>query len=610
MLGRPRADSVLIRGERIAEVGTGLAAELEVRLSAAFVMPGFNDAHIHFARGAQELSRVDLVGARSPEELQQRIRERLPQFQPGEWITGHGWDHTLWPKPASPQTTSRVARASGPHRQGGIKAGETHGTPGQTPALRQGETCGKAGETHGTPGQAPALQDAASLWPTRRLLDEISEQHPMYFTRVDMHVALANTRALEAAGLLREARPDPPGGEIVRDRDGVPTGLLKETAMHLVRAVIPAPDGEARKAAISRALRVAAGFGITSLQDNSFWDDYLLFQELEREGRLSARITEWLDFTEPLEELEKKRRQEKKRFQVPGSKFQVPREEFRVKGSVSRLGTRNPELGTEGRLLRLGLVKGFADGSLGSGTAWMLEPYADAPETCGLPRFSAAALRDKVAALDAAGFQIGLHAIGDAAVRQCLDAFERAAARPVGRRPAARGPLPAAAGRGSVGRRHRIEHSQVVTESDMPRFAALGLIASVQPNHWLTDSRWAADRLGRERLSTAYRWASFARLGVPLALGTDFPVEPMDPRRVLFAAVTRDGPERLAMEDALRFYTAGSAFAEFAESDKGAIEPGKLADLAVLADDPRATQPDAVLKLETVMTLVGGEQVF
>jgi len=414
----------------------------------------------------------------------------------------------------------------------------------------------------------------------------------MYFSRVDMHVALANTRALDAAGLLREARPDPAGGEIVRDRDGTPTGLLKETATHLVRAVIPAPDREARKAAITRALRQAARFGITSLQDNSFWDDYLLFQELEREGRLSARITEWLDFTQPLEELERKWRQEK-----------AERAERAATGKNAY-----PTAGTSQRasLLRLGLVKGFADGSLGAGTAALLEPYTDAPETCGLPRFPAEALRAKVAALDAAGFQIGLHAIGDAAVRQCLNAFEHAAAQNA--MPPARGPL--AHARGSVGRRHRIEHSQVVAEADLPRYAALGLIASVQPNHWLTDSRWAADRLGRERLPSAYRWGSFARLGVPLALGTDFPVEPMDPRRVLFAAVTREGPERLAMEDALRFYTAGSAFAEFAESEKGTIEPGKLADLAVLADDPRAMHPDAVLKLETVMTLVGGEQVF
>lgn len=510
VFGHPKADSILIRGERIAEVGTGLTAELEVRLSGAFVIPGFNDAHIHFARGAQELSALGLAGARSPEEMQQRIRDRLPEFGPGEWITGHGWDHTLW---------------------GGAASAESGGP--ETP------------------------------WPGRRLLDEVSEQHPMYFSRVDMHVALASTRALEAAGLMQKARPDPPGGAVARDRDGLPTGLLKETAMELVRSVIPAADREARKAAIVRALRVATRFGITSLQDNSYWDDYLLYRELEREGRLTARITEWLDFTEPIEELERKRRQEATRASA---------------------------------LLRLGLVKGFADGSLGSRTAALLAPYHDAPAgDRGLPRFSPEALREKVVALDAAGFQIGLHAIGDAAVRLCLDTFEHAAAR--------NAPP-------SAGRRHRIEHSQVVADADLPRYGALGLVASVQPNHWLTDSRWAAARLGSERLPTAYRWASFARLGVPLALGTDFPVEPMDPRRVLYAAATREGPERLSMEDAVRFYTAGSAFAEFAESEKGAIAPGMLADLAVLADDPCAMHPDTVLKLETVMTFVGGEQVF
>ncbi len=514
VFGHPQADSILIRGDKIAEVGRSIAADRELHLSGACVIPGFNDAHIHFARGASELSAVDLYGVRSPEEMQQRIRARLPEFRPAEWISGQGWDHTLWPGATSPDTR----------------------------------------------------------WPTRTMLDEVSREHPLYFSRVDMHVAVANTRALEAAGLLGEARPDPPGGEIVRDRDGTPTGLLKETAMALVLDVMPAPDRESRKAAIWRALRRAARFGITSLQDNSFWEDYLVYRELEREGRLTARITEWLDFTEPLEQLEKKRRQ-----------------------GVMEAAAR----------LRIGLVKGFADGSLGARTAALLEPYSDDPgcpgaalpgaANCGLPRFSAGVLRQKVAAVAAAGFQIGLHAIGDAAVRQCLDAFECASARNA---------------RSNQGRRHRIEHSQVVTDADLVRYGPLGVIASVQPNHWLSDSRWAAERLGGERLRTAYRWRSFLQRGVPLAFGTDFPVEPMDPRRVLYAATTRDGPEQLSMAEAIQCYTAGSAFAEFAESKKGGIEPGKLADLAALADDPQSLDPDDLLKMETVLTLVGGEPVF
>lgn len=500
----PEADSLLVSGERIAAVGRELDSPPGARicdLRGTFVTPGFNDAHIHFGRGAAQLSRdlreINLIGAHSPGEMQERIRARLEEFRPGEWITGRGWDHTLWP-----------------------------GAP----------------------------------WPTRKLLDEVSHRHPMYFSRVDMHVAVVNTAALEAAGLSAGADP-PQGGSV-----DVEQGLLKETAMGLVRRVIPPPSRDARRAALERALDEACRLGLTSVQDNSTWEDYQLYRELDRDGRLTLRIAEWLDFNEPLETLEEKRR-------------------TAVTEAVR--GLRGPQ--ARAPRLKTGAVKGFADGSLGAHTAALLEPYADHPANTGQLRFDAAGIRPRLAALDAAGFQVALHAIGDAAVRACLDALEGIA-----------GP----------GKRHRIEHAQVVAGSDIPRFARLGLIASIQPNHWLTDSRWAVARLGKERLKTAYPWRTLARLGVPLALGTDFPVEPLDPRRVLYAAVTRDGPERLTMEEALLAYTAGSAYAEFADTEKGSIATRQLADLVVWDTDLLQAEPEQVLKARVLMTVVGGEVIY
>lgn len=485
VFGNPGADSVLLSGDRIVAVGRNLddAGGAVRDLGGAFLTPGINDAHIHFARGARDLEQVGLYGAQSPEEMQRRIAARVAETPAGQWITGRGWDHTLWP-----------------------------GAP----------------------------------WPTRAMLDAVSTRHPMYFTRVDLHVAVANSAALQAAG-VNAATPDPPAGSL-----DFAAGLLRETAMSLVRRAIPPASPASRRAALLRALQQAASLGITSIQDNSFWTDFEMYRELDREGRLTLRVTEWLDFSEPVEALEERRR-----------------------------AACSPRL-------KLGLVKGFSDGSLGARTAALLEPYSDDPATRGMLRMDAAEMGRKFAALDAAGFQIGLHAIGDAAVRACLDAFERVPRSP---------------------RRHRIEHAQIVTEEDVARFALLGLIASVQPNHWLTDRRWAGDRLGA-RLRTAYRWRSFARQGVPLAVGTDFPVEPMDPRRGLHALVSRDDGEGLTMSEALDAYTAGSAYAEFSEHDKGRIAPGQLADLCAWDRDLLAASPEEVLEVRVVLTVAGGAVVF
>ncbi len=511
---QPRAEAVAIRGEYIVAVGSNTEIQKwigpntrVVDLGGRFALPGFNDAHIHLANGGAAKLAVDLSGAESLEAFQERIRARLSDYRPGEWITGRGWDHTLWDPPR---------------------------------------------------------------FPTRADLDAVSREHPILLTRVDGHVAVANSLALQQAGVTR-ATPDPPGGEIQRDSlTGEPTGLLKETAMGLVARAVPPLTPTQRRRGIELALAEAAQLGVTSLQDNSSWDDFLLYRELREQGRLTARITEWLPFQAPLEQLLEMRRQG----------------------------------GVRDRWLKTGALKGVTDGTLGSRTAAMLEPYADDRSTRGILRIPQDELRRMVIERDAAGFQIALHAIGDLANRAALDAFE-AAQRANGRYDA----------------RHRIEHAQVVAPDDFARFAALGVIASMQPVHESTDMRWAGQRLGPERSLGAYAWRTMLRQGGRLAFGTDYPVEPMDPRRGLYACITRELPEggpaggwvpeeKISVEECIQAYTLGSAYAEFEEQNKGQIAAGKYADIVVFAEDLTRIPPRQILTTPVVFTLVGGRIVY
>lgn len=340
--------------------------------------------------------------------------------------------------------------------------------------------------------------------------------------------------------------------------------------MGLVRRHVPPLRADERRRGIELALAEAARHGITSVQDNSDWEDFLIYEQLKREGKLTLRITEWLPFAAPLDRLEQMRR---------------------------RGGSTDPWLKT-------GALKGVVDGTLGSRTAALLAPYADDPTTRGILRLAPAELRQMVVERDLARFQIALHAIGDAANRVALDAF--AAAR---------------AANGKRDARHRIEHAQVVAPEDLPRFAQLDVIASMQPCHQTTDMRWAAARLGPERSQGAYAWKSMAEHGVRLAFGTDYAVEPMDPMRGLYACVTRELPEggptggwipreKLSVEECLRAYTLGSAYAEFEEGRKGQIAVGQLADLVVFAADVTRLSPEQLLATRPVMTLVGGRQVY
>jgi hypothetical protein len=512
---RPRAEAIAIRGERIVATGSDdemrpwIGPKTQVaNLRGAFAMPGFNDAHVHLGYAAGEKLAVAIEGARSLAELQRRIRDRLSEFKPGEWITGRGWDHTLWPE---------------------------------------------------------------KKFPTRQDLDAVSQGHPMFFARVDGHVGVANSLALKLSGVTRE-KLDPPGGRILHDPEtGEPTGLLEEdAAMDLVRQHIPGLSGTQRRRGIELVVAEASRNGITSAQDNSEWADFLIYEQLKGEGKLPLRITEWLPFTAPLDQLEALR---------------------------ERGGTSDPWLKT-------GPLKGFLDGSIGSRTAALLAPYADDPGNSGILRMDPRNVERMAIERDRAGFQIAFHAIGDRANRMALDTF--AAVR---------------AANGERDRRDRVEHAQVVAAGDIERFAALDVIASMQPCHLLTDARWTDARLGVGRSVDVHAWNSMKKHGVRLAFGTDYPVEPISPLRGLYACVTRELPEggpaggwrpqeKLPIEDCIRNYTVGSAYAQFEEQRKGQLAPGKLADIVVLSADITRIPPHELLRVQVRMTLTGGRIVY
>jgi predicted amidohydrolase YtcJ len=516
-----RADSIAVHGDRILAVGK--MSDLQkfkgdqtqvVDLDGHFVMPGFNDAHLHLDDAGMTKLSVDLTGVKSLDELRDRLRKKVEQSKGAEWVLGSGWDETLWP---------------------------------------------------------------VKVTPTRWDLDEVSAGHPVFLVRIDGHIAVANTRALQL-GSLNLASRDPQGGHIDRNDTGEPTGILRETAHDAVLRVVPKPNHDQRRQALQLALADLAEHGVTSAQDYSpAWEDFQIIEELEKEGKLTARITEWLPFDDSIEELTRKRDSH------PHSDV----------------------------MLHTGMLKGFMDGSLGSHTAAMLEPYADDPKNSGIPRYDPAKLTDMTRERVLAGFQVGFHAIGDKGVQMALDAF--AEAEKAAKEAHVKAP------NGGEDFRLRIEHAQVTTPAQITQFKQLKVIASMQPNHLLTDMRWAQDRLGPKRAATSYAWLAFLNNGVTLAFGTDYPVEPVTPFRGLYAAVTRkseDGrqeyfpAQRLTMDQAIAAYTSGSAFAEFAEKDKGKLMPGMLADFVVLDRDITSLASEKTLGSKVLRTVVGGKTVY
>ncbi len=512
----PKAEAVAILGDRVVGVGSSAAMDAwrgpETRMMDAggkLLLPGFNDAHVHFISGGVQLDSVKLNDATSAQEFVSRIAQRAKITRRGEWITGGDWDETKW-----------------------------------------------------TPPQLP----------THELIDPVTPRTPVFVSRYDGHEGLANALALKLAGITAKS-PDPPGGTIVRDADGNPTGILKDAAMDVVFKVIPPLSHARRLRAAKRALAYAASLGVTSVQDmNPEYADVEVYSELQERGQLTTRI-----YAAPM---------------ITGWHDQAKIGVRRAFGSP---------------YLRIGAVKGYADGSLGSTTAYFFQPYTDAPNTRGLLSSQmqpVSAMRDRMMRADDAGLQLCTHAIGDEAISITLDLYSEVAK--------AHGP---------ADRRWRIEHAQHMAAKDFDRFAQLKVIASVQPYHAIDDGRWAEKRIGPERIKTTYAFRTFLEHGVQLAFGTDWDVAPLNPLLTIYAAVTRatldgknpDGwvPEqKLKVSEAVDAYTMGSAYAEFQDGVKGSITPGKVADMVILSDDIFTIDPKLIRDVTVERTIVGGKVVF
>ena len=530
--------------------------ELDTAKTGVFLFPGFDDAHLHLGMAATMKMNLDLSSAGSLTEMLAETGAFCRSQPPGHWITGGRWDQTRWPDMALP---------------------------------------------------------------TRQELDRVTAGHPAFLTRVDGHIAIANTAALEAAGMTGKTVL-PEGGKIDLDAHGSPTGIVRESALELVERVIPPPTRAERRRGIELAIANALANGVTSVQDFSDWQDFLIYEELEKEKKLNLRIAEWIPFKEPLAE------EEQQRAQHPAG---------------------DPMLHTT-------MLKGFMDGSLGSRTAALKQPYSDDPGNTGLPQYTQAELNQMAVARQQAGFQLGFHSIGDRAVTMALDAIEQAERRfyhldtyqqlslarmgchlagqpykgdiwdekpacPPGTTLPQPPRLAVSAGMAAIGPRNRIEHAQVVDSADIPRFKQLGVVASMQPCHLLSDMNWAEERLGPVRARFSYAWKAFLDAGVPLAFGTDYPVEPISPYRGLYAAVTRRNEagtksyfpqDAITRGQALYAYTQGSAYAEFAEHSKEMLLPGYDADFILVDRDLYTVPAPELLHARTLETWVGGQQVY
>jgi predicted amidohydrolase YtcJ len=504
--------AMAIGGGKVLAVGTTEAVtrlagpktrlrDLKGEGAATFVFPGFNDAHTHLGNAGQTKLNVDLTGVESLAAMLAKIKVLAQNAPAGHWLTGGNWDHTLW---------------------------------------------------------------ATKTLPTREDLDKVTAGHPAFLGRIDGHIALANSAALAAAGITGKTTP-PQGGAIDLDAQGEPTGILRESAQELIDKVIPPPSHDERRRGDELAIADALAHGVTSVQDFSDWDDFLVYEEMEKEGKLNLRITEWLPFKEPLDELKRMR---------------------------AHHDLNDP-------MLHTGFLKGFMDGSLGSRTAAMKAPFTDDPTNTGLPQYTQEQLNKMVVERAKAGFQIGFHAIGDEAAAMALNAYDQPGVSRLAR--------------------NRIEHAQVVDPADIPRFKRLGIIASMQPNHLLTDMNWAEDRLGPKRAAYSYAWKAFLNAGVPLAFGTDYPVEPITPFRGLYVAVTRKNEfqsksyfteNKLTRGEALYAYTQGSAYAEFAEKRLGKLIPGYDADFILVDRDLYKIPAQGILRTNVQETYVGGQESY
>ncbi|MFL6299398.1 MAG: amidohydrolase [Terriglobales bacterium] len=513
----PSAQAVAVLGDRIVAVGSNSEVDLwrgpraqVIDAHGRLLLPGFNDAHVHFISGGAALEQIDLKSTTTKQEFIKKVAEYVARTPKGEWLLGGNWD-----------------------------------------------------DQQLTPVELP----------TKDWIDAVSPATPVFLYRYDGHMSLANSLALKLAGITRESK-DPPGGVIVRDSNGEPTGLLKDAAQDSVyNHVVPPMTHDQRLRAARNALQHAASLGVTSVQDMNPADaDIAVYSELAEKGELTTRI-----YVAPLE-----------------TEVQ----------DWAKLGLRH-SFGSP--YLRVGALKGYADGSLGSSTAAMFAPFADDSHNSGLLSDEMQPLegmRARLTKADAAGLQICIHAIGDRGISMTLDLFQDVVKA-----------------NGARDRRFRIEHSQHMAAKDFDRYAKLGVIASMQPYHAIDDGRWAEKRLGPERIKRTYAFRTFLDHGVHLAFGTDWTVAPLDPMQGLYAAVTRatlDGknpngwlPEqKLTIQEAIAAYTSGSAYAEFQEKEKGTISAGKLADMVLLDRDILTIPANETKNAKVRLTVVGGKVVY
>ncbi|MDI1434639.1 amidohydrolase [Polyangium sorediatum] len=509
---RPEASAIAVRGDRIvavgtdAEVGSFIGPETRVeRLAGRAVIPGLVDGHCHLHGLGAALESLDVRGKKSPEDVARLVVAEAKGRAPGEWITGRGWDQNLF-----------------------------------TPAA----------------------------FPTHAPLDAAVPGRPVALTRIDGHALWANAAALRIAG-IDEKTADPPGGRILRDATGAPTGVFIDNAMDLVTAKIPGEPPEVTERRILRASERALSLGLTGVHEMGIDDATVaVYRKLAAEGRLPIRVYAYL---------------------AGGP-------------NLSALSQRKPDIDPQGTaMFVLRGVKLFADGALGSRGAALLAPYTDEPKSVGLSIADRTTLTEAARILADAGYQLAVHAIGDRANRDVLDAF-------------------AALGEGRArALRFRVEHAQVLAPEDLPRFAALGVLASMQPTHATSDMPWAPARLGPERLRGAYAWRSLLDSGARLVFGSDFPVEEPSPLLGLWAAVSRQDPsgappggflpeQRISLDEALAAFTTGPAYASFTEATHGRIAPGYVADLTVFAGALAADRPLLDVKIDRV--ILGGKVAF
>jgi predicted amidohydrolase YtcJ len=512
----PLAQSVAVLGDRIVAVGSsadvnawrGANTKL-IDAGGKLLIPGFNDAHVHFVSGGLQLDNIQLNNATSSEEFAHRIAERAKITPKGEWILGGNWDETKWNPPDMP---------------------------------------------------------------TKEMIDAVTPDTPVFVSRYDGHMGLANSVALRLAGITAKTA-DPPGGTVVRDAQGNPTGALKDAATDYMDKVIPPLSHDQRVKVVKRALEHAASLGVTSVQHMvASYEDIAVYSELLQRGELTTRI-----YAAPL----------------------ITHVDDQAKLGIGHA--------FGGPYLRIGALKAFADGSLGSGTAYFYEPFLNQGNNRGLlsdEMHPISLMRDRMMKADAAGLQICTHAIGDEGISTILDLY-----------------ADVIKAHSDADRRFRIEHAQHMAAKDFDRFAQMHVIASVQPYHAIDDGRFAEGHIGHDRASRTYAFRTFLDHGVRLAFGTDWEVAPLNPLLGVYAAVTRatlDGKnpngwfpdQKLTVAEAIEAYTMGSAYAEFQEKEKGSITPGKLADMVLLSDDIFSIESEKIRDVKVLNTFVGGKLVW